>query len=115
MTRSAGRTLEYLPAATSQSHERIYSSSQGQQRLDAFEERLRDNAVTPVPEQVAFRFDFPAWLKTRTERDRRVIHDLMAGERTLDVSHRHGLTPGRISQLRRDFMQDWQRFTGDRP
>ena len=37
----------------------------------------------------------------------------MAGERTMDVADKHGLTAGRISQLRRDFMEDWQRFTAD--
>jgi hypothetical protein len=74
---------------------------------------LRDNTRTPPPEQVAFRLDFPAWRKTRTERDRRVIDELMRGERTKDVSRKHGLTAGRISQLRRDFHHDWNRFCGN--
>jgi hypothetical protein len=74
---------------------------------------LRDNTRTPPPEQVAFRLDFPAWRQTRTERDRRVIDELMRGERTKDVSRRHGLTAGRISQLRRDFHHDWNHFCGD--
>ena len=34
--------------------------------------------------------------------------DLLLGERTLDVADKYGLSPGRVSQLRRDFMQDWQ-------
>ena len=55
------------------------------------------------PSQAAFRLDFPAWLTTRTERDRRLAEDLMTGERTSDVSTKFGLTQGRISQLRRDF------------
>src|SRR5262245_47707380 len=76
------------------------------------EEALVDNTQTPPPEQVAFRCDFPAWLKTRTDRDRRLAEDLMRGERTLDLSTRYGLSPARISQLRRDFHDDWQRFCG---
>jgi hypothetical protein len=75
-------------------------------------EALRDNTQTPPPEQVAFRLDFPAWMTTRSERDRRLAEDLMTGERTLDVSAKFGLTQGRISQLRRDFYEDWQRFCG---
>jgi hypothetical protein len=71
---------------------------------------LADNTRSPVPEQVAFRVDFPAWLNSRSDRDRRLALELMAGERTLDVADRHGLTPGRVSQLRRDFHDDWQRF-----
>jgi hypothetical protein len=74
---------------------------------------LHDNHKTPPPEQVQFRIDFSDWRLTRTERDRYVIDELMRGERTLDVSNRHGLTPSRISQLRREYMYDWQRFCGD--
>jgi hypothetical protein len=33
-------------------------------------EALHDNTQTPVPDQVAFRVDFPNWRRTRTKRDR---------------------------------------------
>jgi hypothetical protein len=78
-----------------------------------FEEALHDNTQTPVPEQVSFRLDFPQWHSSRCERDRRLIDELMAGERALDVADRYGLTPGRVSQLRREFHQDWLRFCGE--
>jgi hypothetical protein len=74
------------------------------------DEALRDNTRTPVPDQASFRCDFPAWLATRTERDRQLIGDLMLGERTLDAARKRGLSPGRVSQLRRRFMEDWARF-----
>src|SRR5262245_27267003 len=76
------------------------------------EEALVDNRQTPPPEQASFRIDFPTWLRTRSERDRRLAEDLMRGERTQDVSTKFGLSPARISQLRRDFHDDWQRFCG---
>jgi hypothetical protein len=76
-------------------------------------EALQDNTVSPVPEQVAFRLDFPAWVLTHTERDRSLLHELMLGERTMAVSQKFGLSQGRISQKRRWFMEDWQRFTAD--
>jgi hypothetical protein len=79
---------------------------------NVFDEALIDNTHTPVDEQVAFRLDFPAWRRTRSDRDRRVIDDLMLGERTMAVADRYGLTPGRVSQLRRDFALDWDRFSG---
>ena len=78
-----------------------------------YDEALQDNTVSPVPEQVMFRLDFPAWLLTRSDRDRRVIADLMVGERTLDVARKFGLSPARISQLRREFMRDWHLFCAD--
>ncbi len=75
------------------------------------EEALHDNTRTPVPDQVSFRLDWPAWLSTRTERDRRIIEDLALGEGTLAVASRHGLSPGRVSQKRREYLEDWRRFT----
>jgi hypothetical protein len=32
----------------------------------------------------------------------------MMGQRTLDVASKYRLSPGRISQLRRELYQDWQ-------
>src|SRR5262245_59852893 len=62
------------------------------------EEALQDNTVSPIPEQVAFKIDFPAWRGTYADRDRRLIDLLMLGERTVDVSRAFGLSPARISQ-----------------
>jgi hypothetical protein len=77
---------------------------------NAFDEALAENTRSEVPDQVAFRCDFPAWRRTRTERDRRLIDDLMTGERTLAVAEKFGMSAGRVSQLRREFHQDWERF-----
>ena len=93
-------------------HEHLDSSPQGQGRHDAFEERLRDNTITPVPDQVQFRIDLPAWLATRTARDRRLVRAMANDERTLDLSQRFEVSPGRISQRRREFHDDWRRFCG---
>jgi hypothetical protein len=110
--RRHGFAVEPLPYSTSTSHDRLYGLPSGQEAQDAFEERLHDNTVTPPPEQAAFRIDFPAWRLTRSERDRRLVDELIAGGRTKDVSATFGISPGRVSQLRRDFMEDWNRFTG---
>ena len=108
-----GFTIEALPHATSTSHEHLYASPHGQERLDAFEERLHDNTITPPPDQAAFRIDFPVWRLTHSERDRRLIDALMLGGRTKEVSRLFGLSQGRISQKRRQFLQDWRRFCGE--
>jgi hypothetical protein len=78
-------------------------------------EALHDNTQTPPDEQCAFRIDFPAWRATHTERDRGIIDALLVGDRTSEVAGRHGLSPGRVSQLRREFLTDWRRFCGDLP
>jgi hypothetical protein len=74
---------------------------------------LCDNSRTPPPDAAAFRCDFPAWRKTRCERDQRLIDALMQGERTRDLANTFGLTAARISQLRREFHDDWQSFCGE--
>jgi hypothetical protein len=78
-----------------------------------FEAALVDNTQTPVPEQAAFRLDFPRWRRSRSERDQRLMDDLMAGERTQDVAAKHRLTASRVSQLRREFRRGWERFGAD--
>jgi hypothetical protein len=78
-------------------------------------EALHDNTQSPVVEQVCFRLDFPPWRASRTERDRRILDELMLGERTLDVAARHGITAARVSQLRREFHDDWEFFCAAPP
>jgi len=87
-------------------------SERGTLGSQGWEEALADNRRTPPDEQAAFRIDFPAWLATRTDRDRRVIADLAVGERTGDVARKYGLSAGRVSQLRRAFCEDWAHFCG---
>jgi hypothetical protein len=77
------------------------------------EQALRDNTQTLPDAQAAFRLDFAAWLRTQADRHRRIILELMIGERTADVSRRHGTTEGRISQLRRQYREDWHAFIGE--
>ena len=105
--------VEALPTSLGVSHERRTASPHGQELQDAYEERLRDNSTTPVLEQVQFRVDFPAWLDTLTGRERRIVRAMANNEGTLDLSRQFELSPGRISQLRREFHDDWRRFCGE--
>lgn len=105
--------VESLPSSTATAHEHLYGEARAQQQLDAFEERLQDNTQTPVPDQAAFRIDFPAWLSTLTARERRIIRAMARNERTKDLSTMFELSPARISQLRQEFHNDWQQFITD--
>lgn len=105
--------IESLPISTRASYENLYSLPHGQEHQDTWEERLRDNTQTPVPDQVAFRSDFPSWLRTLTARERRIIRAMAQNERTKDLSRQFELSPARISQMRREFMEDWKRYCRD--
>jgi hypothetical protein len=108
--RRFGFKVERLPHTASHHYADAYAKPNGQQHLDSFEEQLSHNTQTPVDEQVAFRIDWPAWLETLSDRDQRLIKDMGHGERTLDLAEKYGLSPARISQRRREFHDDWQRF-----
>jgi DNA-directed RNA polymerase specialized sigma24 family protein len=77
---------------------------------DPLADALSGNAVTPVPDQTAFRVDFPRWRAGIRARDRRVLDALMLGGRTGEVADRFGLSPARVSQLRRAFAAGWADF-----
>jgi hypothetical protein len=80
---------------------------------NALAEALQDNSRSSPPDAAAFRVDWPQWLATRTHRERRLIHDMVMGERTKDLARRYRLSRGRISQKRREFHADWTRFHGE--
>jgi len=104
------RVEELLPPAI---HERLLSEPLGQRLHDAFEERLRDNTVTPPDEQAAFRIDYPVWLSQLGGRNRRIALDMALDHSTQELAARHRLSQGRISQLRREFHLDWRWFHGE--
>ena len=76
-------------------------------------EALADNTMTPPPDAAAFRCDFPRWLESLPNRERRVAKELMVGERTSDTAHRFRMSRAWVSQLRRELCEDWSRFHGE--
>jgi hypothetical protein len=82
----------------------------GHQLPAELSEALADNTRSAVPEQAAFRVDFPRWRATLRRRDRKVLDALAAGERTADAARRFRISAGRVSQLRREFQEGWRAF-----
>ncbi len=87
----------------------------GTPRDQRWRESLIDNTRSPVPDQAAFRIDFPEYLRMLCARDRRLALQLARGERTSDVALRFGISKGRVSQLRRELQEEWLRFQGELP
>ena len=91
------------------------------ERLDRFDERehcwrevlVEDGRTTPA-DLAASRLDFPAWLATLSARDRRIALTLAEGEPTGLVAQAFRLSAARVSQLRRQFLESWWRFHGER-
>lgn len=90
------------------------------ERLDRFdrdsgqwEEILLEDRHAGPAETAAARIDIGDWLREMRPRARRIAQALAAGERTKDVARRFKLSPGRISQLRDQFRQNWRAFQGE--
>ncbi len=83
------------------------------EQCGGWKEQLVENDRTPVPDQAIFRIDFPSWLRTLSRRDRRIVNNLTAGERTSDVARKFGVSAGRISQMRGQLKESWEAFGED--
>ena len=106
--RRHGFTVQSL-LTTSQARDAL----NGKLARDVMEDRLVDNTVTPPDQQAQFRIDFPRWLRTLSSRERRILRAMSMNEKTRDLSRKFDVTPGRISQMRREFKDGWSRFVGD--
>jgi hypothetical protein len=84
------------------------------EQRQAWMECLTDNHRSPVPDQAHFRIEFPRWLRTQTRRNRQIAERLSLGYSTAEVAQRFKVSPGRISQIRRELHDSWQEFTADR-
>jgi hypothetical protein len=73
---------------------------------------LTDHRSSPA-DLAAARIDIACWLGKLTWQTRRIARDLAMGYSTGEVAHRHGLSSGRISQVRRHLYDAWCRFQGD--
>jgi hypothetical protein len=80
-----------------------------------FDEAVQDNTRSPVPDQVQFRCDFPAWLRQWDHRNREIVRCMALGERTQDLARSFHLSPARVSQLRRQYHDSWELFCSELP
>jgi hypothetical protein len=72
-----------------------------------------DTRQASVADQVAIKLDFVAWLGSLCRRTRCIAVDLARGFSTSEVASKYGLTPGRVSQLRRELQNGWYQFQGE--
>jgi hypothetical protein len=108
-----GFAVESLPVSTRRDYEDIYSVVRGQQELDAYEERLKDNTVTPPPDAAAFRLDFPKFLGGLSERDRNLAMFLSLNHSAKKAAAKFQVSPGRVTQLRQQWCREWRRLQGE--
>jgi hypothetical protein len=89
-------------------------------RLDRFDEQdgewqeviVEDHHAGPA-ETAAARIDIAAWFASLPRRKRRIAQTLATGETTKTAARKFRVSPGRISQTRRELETAWQEFQGE--
>jgi hypothetical protein len=67
------------------------------------------------PARIAgIRLDFSAWRRTLPRRARNIVDFLGIGNRSIDAASKFGVSISRVSQLRRELWESWQRFISGR-
>ena len=79
----------------------------------AWKEVLVEDPHAGPAEIAATRIDFAAWLQSLAPRVRNIAKLLATGESTGAAAQKFGVSPGRISQLRRKLEQAWSAFQGE--
>jgi hypothetical protein len=90
------------------------------ERLDQFERKnngwmevlVEDRRSGPA-EIAASRMDFAAWIRSLPKQDRKIAVTLAAGETTGATAKQFGVSPSRISQVRRQLKESWDEFVGE--
>jgi len=92
------------------------------ERLDHFDQDeaqwkeilLEDRRAGPAATAAA-RIDFGSWMAALPSRLRAIASTLARGDTTTSAARQFGVSPGRISQFRRELSHSWQRFQGETP
>jgi hypothetical protein len=101
-------TVKSLSTSARASLDVLQPLSHGQDWRDAFEERLKDNVHSPVPDQAAFRIDWPTFCRTLSHRDQRLAKFLSMGHPAKSAADEFGLSQGRVTQLRQQWCREWR-------
>jgi hypothetical protein len=80
---------------------------------DGWQKLVIEDRRASIPDLAAFRIDFADWLRSWPRRERKIIARMIAGDGTAEVAGRFGISPGRVSQLRRRFEQSWGQYQGE--
>ena len=80
---------------------------------ESWRETLVEDKHAGPAETAAARIDFTEWFASLSRRDRKIANALSEGSMTNDVAQRFRLSPGRVSQKRREFLESWQTFHGE--
>lgn len=82
-------------------------------REESWSESLVEDRRAGPAATAAARIDVAAWFQSLGRRKQRIAHALARGETTYRVAHMFSLTPGRVSQMRRELQHSWESFQNE--
>lgn len=94
---------------------RVESLAASERPTAEWQEMLVENRQVSPADLAASRIDYPAWLSTLGPFRRRIAETLATGETTRQAALQFGVSPARISQLRREFLNAWEAFHAPQP
>ena len=77
------------------------------------QEALQHDLHTPIPDQIVFRLDWPAFCLSLPERDRDMMEFLSLGNRPRRAALKFGVSRARVSQLRQKWRSRWRVLQGE--
>lgn len=109
---SPDNSLDAMSRLARQRHGHQLEGLDTESRLDGadWESALVENSRITPADLAASRIDFREWLRRMKHRRRQIAETLAAGYRTEEVAELFRLSPGRVSQLRREFETSWRQF-----
>lgn len=110
MSLAAQRKYQFRVVSLSSSQrsaKRRVSKRHGVALDNAVEDRLADDTHSPIPDQAAFRIDWPAFCESLPERDRRMIEFLALDHSGRETSAKFGVSAARVTQLRQQWRRQW--------
>ena len=109
-TRVGGARRDLMHAWTQQACNIKVISLDESTATTPWRELLLSDPRVNVARQAAFRVDFAAWLGALEPRTRAIAAALARGTPTGEAAADFGVSPGRISQLRRELESSWRAF-----
>ena len=83
------------------------------ERTDEWKEVLVEDKTAGPAETAASRLDFGTWLHSLPAARRKVAQTLARGETTQRTAQQLRVSPGRVSQIRRELEASWESFHGE--
>jgi hypothetical protein len=80
---------------------------------DSWKEILVEDPNCTPAELAASRIDFDSWIRRLPRHKRRIASTLAKGETISEAARKFKVTPGRVSQVRRELAESWNEFQGE--